>query len=55
MTSRANWLNDDSMDHLEKMSIVMLQGPTFHSDKFDDSMESLVADINLSMSVCIIM
>ena len=54
MTSRANGLNDDSMDHLEKMSIVMLQGPFFHNDKFDDSLEKLVADINLSMSVCVI-
>ena len=55
MTSRANWLNDDSMDHLEKMSIVMLQGPFFHNGKFNDSLENLVSDINLPTSVCIIM
>ena len=55
MTSRATRLNGDSMDHLEKISIVMLRGPFFHNDKFDDSLENLVADINLSMSVCVIM
>ena len=55
MTSRATGLNDDSVDHLEKMSIVMLHGPFFHNDKFDDSLENLVSDINLPTSVCIIM
>ena len=55
MTSRATSLNDDSMDHLEKMSIVMLQRIFCNSDKYDDSLDNLVAKINLYMSVCVIM
>ena len=51
MASRATRLTDDSADHFPKMSPVALLRLRSDGDKYDDAIDKLAADINLSMSV----